>query len=60
MNPPTLKETTLDPRSRTLLRVSIENAERTELAIQTLMGKDVQPRFEFIMSRAPNVAEIDV
>jgi DNA gyrase/topoisomerase IV subunit B len=60
MNPPTLKETTLDPRSRTLLRVSIENAERTELAIQTLMGKDVQPRFEFIMNRASHVAEVDV
>jgi DNA gyrase subunit B/topoisomerase-4 subunit B len=60
MNPPTLKETTLDPRSRTLLRVSIDDMERTEAAIQTLMGKDVQPRFEFIMSHAPNVAEVDV
>jgi DNA topoisomerase IV B subunit len=60
MNPATLKETTLDPRSRTLLRVSIEDAERTELAIQTLMGKDVQPRFEFIMSHAPDVVEVDV
>jgi DNA gyrase subunit B/topoisomerase-4 subunit B len=60
MNPQTLKETTLDPRSRTLLRVSIEDAERTEQAIQTLMGKDVQPRFEFIMSRAQNVTEVDV
>ena len=60
MNPPTLKETTLDPRSRTLLRVTIEDAERTEAAIQTLMGKDVQPRFEFIMNRAPKVEEVDV
>jgi DNA gyrase subunit B/topoisomerase-4 subunit B len=60
MNPQTLKETTLDPRSRTLLRVSIEDVERTEQAIQTLMGKEVQPRFEFIMSRAQNVAEVDV
>ncbi len=60
MNPPTLKETTLDPRSRTLLRVTIDDAERTEASIQTLMGKDVQPRFEFIMSRAPKVEEIDV
>lgn len=60
MNPQTLKETTLDPRSRTLLRVSVEDVERTEQAIQTLMGKEVQPRFEFIMSRAQNVAEVDV
>ena len=60
MNPQTLKETTLDPRSRTLLRVTIEDAARTETAIQTLMGKDVQPRFTFIMNRAPKVEEIDV
>ncbi len=60
MNPQTLKETTLDPRSRTLLRVTIEDAERTEAAIQTLMGRDVQPRFEFIMNRAPKVEEVDV
>ncbi|HEV8715883.1 MAG TPA: DNA topoisomerase IV subunit B [Candidatus Binatia bacterium] len=60
MNPQTLKETTLDPRSRTLLRVTIEDAVRTEAAIQTLMGRDVQPRFEFIMNRAPKVEEVDV
>jgi DNA gyrase subunit B/topoisomerase-4 subunit B len=60
MNPPTLKETTLDPRSRTLLRVTIEDTARTEAAIQTLMGKDVQPRFAFIMNRAPKVEEVDV
>ena len=60
MNPPTLKETTLDPRSRTLLRVTIEDAARTEASIQTLMGKDVQPRFAFIMNRAPKVEEVDV
>ena len=60
MNPKTLKETTLDPRTRTLLQVSIQDAERTEKAIQTLMGKDVQPRFSFIMERAPRVEEVDV
>lgn len=60
MNPSTLKETTLDPRTRTLLRITIEDTEKTEASIQTLMGKDVQPRFEFIMSRAPKVEEIDV
>lgn len=60
MNPSTLKETTLDPRSRTLLRIAIDDAEKTEASIQTLMGKDVQPRFEFIMNRAPKVEEIDV
>ena len=60
MNPGTLKETTLDPRTRTLLQVSIADAERTERAIQTLMGRDVQPRFHFIMDRAPKVDDVDV
>ena len=60
MNPRPLKETTLDPRSRTLLRISIGDAARTESAIQTLMGKDVQPRFTFIMDHAPKVEDVDV
>jgi DNA gyrase subunit B len=62
MNPGTLKETTLDPERRSLLRVAIKDAGATEQAIQTLMGRDVAPRFEFIMERAPRVdaAEIDV
>jgi len=60
MNPETLKETTLDPARRALLRVTIGDASATERAIQTLMGRDVAPRFEFIMERAPKVDEIDV
>jgi DNA topoisomerase IV B subunit len=60
MNPPTLKETTLDPRRRALLRVAIRDEGATEQAIQTLMGRDVQPRFEFIMERAPRVDDLDV
>ncbi len=60
MNPHTLKETTLDPRTRTLLQVSNDDDERTKKAIQTLMGKDVQPRFNFIMERAPKVEDVDV
>jgi DNA gyrase subunit B len=60
MNPETLKMTTLSPASRQMLRVSIGDAAATETAIQTLMGKEVAPRFEFIMERAPKVDEIDV
>jgi DNA gyrase/topoisomerase IV subunit B len=60
MNPSTLKETTLDPGRRALLRVAITNLEQTEQTIQKLMGRDVAPRFEFIMERAPKVDEIDV
>jgi DNA gyrase subunit B/topoisomerase-4 subunit B len=60
MNPSTLKETTLDPALRTLLRVGISNRDETDRTIQTLMGRDVAPRFEFITARAPRVDEVDV
>src|SRR5437773_2780985 len=60
MNPSTLKETTLDPARRALLKVAIRDAARTEQTIQTLMGREVAPRFEFIMERAPKVEEVDV
>jgi DNA gyrase subunit B len=60
MNPETLKQTTLDPKSRALLRVKIADQGKTDEAIQTLMGKDVAPRFQFIMDRAPKIDEIDV
>ncbi len=60
MNPKTLKETTLDPAHRTLLRVTVGNDNDTEAAIQTLMGKEVEPRFRFIMERAPKVEDLDV
>src|SRR5262245_39778480 len=60
MNPSTLKETTLDPRRRALVKVRIHDPEATEQAIQTLMGRDVAPRFEFIMERAPKLDEVDV
>jgi DNA topoisomerase IV B subunit len=60
MNPGTLKQTTLDPKTRALLRVSIADADKTETAIQTLMGRDVAPRFQFIMERAPKLDAIDV
>src|SRR5438552_3453578 len=60
MNPSTLKETTLDPERRALLKVAIRDAARTEQTIQTLMGREVAPRFELIMERAPKVDELDV
>jgi DNA gyrase/topoisomerase IV subunit B len=60
MNPGILKETTLDPTKRRLLRVAIADSTRTDATIQTLMGKEVEPRFRFIMERAPRVDEVDV
>jgi DNA gyrase subunit B len=62
MNPATLKETTLDPGRRALLRVAVQDAAATDQTIQTLMGREVAPRFDFIMQRAPKVEgeELDV
>src|SRR5438093_1444626 len=60
MNPGTLKETTLDPARRALLRVAIADEAGTDQAIQTLMGRDVAPRFAFIMERAAKVEEVDI
>ena len=60
MNPGTLKETTLDPAHRTLLKVSIAENSATEQTIQTLMGKEVEPRFKLIMERAPKIDDVDV
>jgi DNA gyrase subunit B/topoisomerase-4 subunit B len=60
MNPAVLKETTLDPSKRRLLRVEIADAGRTETTIQNLMGKEVEPRFRFIMEHAPSLEEVDI
>ncbi len=62
MMPATLKETTLDPERRRLLRVTIPDGARieTETTISDLMGKDAQPRFDFIMGHAAEVEELDV
>jgi DNA gyrase subunit B/topoisomerase-4 subunit B len=60
MNPQTLKETTLDPKRRTLLRVAVSDRHATDETIQRLMGREVQPRFELIMERAPKIDELDV
>ncbi|MBT1002106.1 type IIA DNA topoisomerase subunit B [Paenarthrobacter sp. DKR-5] len=47
-----LAETTMDPRHRTLRRVSIENAEMAERTFDLLMGSDVAPRKDFIVAGA--------
>ncbi|MFO0555431.1 MAG: DNA topoisomerase IV subunit B [Polyangiaceae bacterium] len=54
-----LKSTTLDPKRRRALRVTIDDALETERIMTELMGKDAQARFRFIMDRARE-AELDV
>jgi DNA gyrase/topoisomerase IV subunit B len=55
-----LKTTTLDPKNRMSLRVTIDNPLETDRVINDLLGKDVSARFKFIMERAGEVQELDV
>ncbi|WAM28929.1 DNA gyrase/topoisomerase IV subunit B [Myxococcus sp. NMCA1] len=60
MTPDELKETTLDPKHRMSLRVTIDKPLETDRLINDLMGKDVSARFRFIMERASEVQDLDV
>ena len=60
MMPKVLWETTLNPRTRRLLRVEIADQIVTDRIINELMGKDASARFRFIMERAEDAQELDV
>ncbi len=60
MMPKVLWETTLNPKTRRLLRVEISDALATDRVINELMGKDASARFRFIMERAEEAEELDV
>ncbi|TWT57647.1 DNA gyrase subunit B [Thalassoglobus neptunius] len=60
MNASQLKETTLDPDSRTLLRVDIDSAVEADQTFAQLLGKDASERYRIIMDEAAEVDDIDV
>jgi DNA gyrase subunit B len=60
MMPKVLWETTLNPRTRRLLKVEVSDQLVTDRVINELMGKDASARFRFIMERAEDAVELDV
>lgn len=60
MMPKVLWDTTLNPETRRLLKVEIDDHLETDRVIGDLMGRDASARFRFIMDRAEDASEIDV
>ena len=60
MNPEQLWDTTMDPENRTLIQVTLEDAEEAAKKFELFMGNEVAPRREYIQANAKEVENIDV